>query len=340
MSIGRRTFVRGAAATALLAIPAVSPAFAAVPDPAGVARGAVVKITYRFTATNSRGQTATGEVTGSGIIFDPRGYIVTNQHVVEEAQGPVRVELVDGRTFTGDVIGQDVLTDVAVVKIAGQNLPVATFADSSLVVAGQKAIAIGHTPFVRDPTAGRAGSVLGTNGNMVFLDGAVHNDLIRTDISIYPGDSGGALINDDGQVIGMNVIRLPDFQTQRYIEGMHIPSNRAYSVAQTLMTYGKVARPYLGLVMTTLTPQIAQTYGVPAQFGILVQDLDPKGPGAAAGMDVGDTIQGVNGQQVVFREDVYALIDSMQIGQQVRLTGIRIDASPLNVVVTVGERPE
>lgn len=340
LSLGRRSFIQGAAVAALVVSQAASTAFAAVPDPASVARPAIVKITYTFTGTTARGETTTAEVTGSGIIFDPRGYIVTNQHVVEDAQGPVDVTLIDGRTYSGTVVGQDLLTDVAVVKITGQNLPIARFADSSQVVAGQAAIAIGHTPFVRDPTAGRAGTVLGTNGNMVFVDGAVHNDLIRTDISIFPGDSGGALINDDGLVIGMNVIRLPDFQTRRFIEGMHIPGNRALAIAQALMASGRVIRPYFGIVMTTLTPQLAQTYGVPAQSGVLVQDLDPDGPAAQAGIDVGDTIQAVGGQPVVFREDVYVLIDAMRVGQQVRISGVRYDGTPLNVVLTVGERPE
>jgi S1-C subfamily serine protease len=316
---------------------------AAVDDPAGIARPAVVRISYHFITTDRRGQQVAVEESGSGMILNGNGFIVTNQHVVEDTTEVtdhlVTVELLDGRSFKADVVGADEESDVAVIKIPAGEYPTVEFADSGSVFAGEPVIAIGHTPLIDNPTLGRAGSVLGTNGQMLFPGGAQHHDLVRTNISIYPGDSGGALIDADGHVVGMNVIRLPDYQSGKYIEGMHIPANRVRSVAETLIAYGKVSRPDFGVSASiAVTPQLAQTYALASQSGVLIQQVRRNGPAFTAGVRVGDIITALDGVPLLSPEQLNATVSSWAVGQVVTVDGVHSDGTAFEVQATVGER--
>lgn len=334
----------------MLALGMTVPAFgafaaapAAVDDPAGVARPAVVKISYKFVTTDRRGQQVAVEESGSGMILNNNGFIVTNQHVVEDSEEVtdhlVTVELLDGRTFKASVIGADEESDVAVIKIPAGEYPIVQFADSGTVLAGQPVIAIGHTPFIDNPTLGRLGSVLGTNGQMLFPGGAQHHDLVRTNISIYPGDSGGALIDGDGRVVGMNVIRLPDYQSGKFIEGMHIPANRVRAVADVLIAYGKVSRPDFGVSASiSVTPALAQTYGLASNQGVLVQQVRRAGPAALAGIRVGDIIIAIDGVPMGSSEQLNDTVNTWAPGQVVTIDGVRSTGAPFQVQATIGER--
>lgn len=324
-----------------LTVNAAAPA--AVDDPAGVARPAVVRISYNFVTQDRRGNDVAVEESGSGMILNNSGYIVTNQHVVEDtsevADHQVTVQLLDGRTFKASVIGADEESDVAVIKIPAGEYPTVKFADSSALASGQPVIAIGHTPYIDNPTLGRLGAVLGTNGQMLFPGGAQHHDLVRTNISIYPGDSGGALVDADGRIVGMNVIRLPDYKSGKFVEGMHIPSNRVIKIADTLIAFGKVSRPDFGVSASiTVSPALAGTYGLPATSGVLVQQVRRAGPAAQAGIRAGDILLAIDGTPLGSVEQLNDTVNTWTPGQVVSIDGVRSTGAPFNAQATIGER--
>lgn len=306
---------------------------------AAVVRPAVVRITYAVIETDQLGRQRRATSVGSGIIFDRRGYIATNAHVVERAPGPVTVDLIDGRRLEGVVVGMDRYTDVAVVQVAAPNLPVATWGDSSALVAGQPVVVIGHTPLLDRPYDGRAGVVLGLDGATILISGSIHRDLIRTSIAIYPGDSGGALLDAAGRVIGMNVMRRRDDPAGEWNEFLHIPSNRVQTIANLLVMNGKIARPFFGVNASTLTPQVAARLGLGHSRGAYIEALDPAGPAAQAGLVEGDTIIAVEGMSVRSRDELQLAIDRLLPGQVVTVDVIRSSGALETMIVTVGERP-
>lgn len=343
MSWGRRAaqWLVGAALVAgVVASP--RPAHAQAPEleqAAAVVRPAVVRITYAVIETDQFGRQRRATSVGSGIIFDRRGYIVTNAHVVERAPGPVTVDLIDGRRLEGVVVGMDRYTDVAVVQVAASNLPVATWGDSSSLFAGQPVVVIGHTPLLDRPYEGRAGVVLGLDGTTILISGSIHRDLIRTSIEIYPGDSGGALLDAAGQVVGMNVMRRRDDPAGEWNEFLHIPSNRVQTIANLLVMNGKISRPFLGVNVSTLTPQVAARLGLRHSRGAYIEALDPAGPAGQAGLVEGDTIVAVEGMPVRSRDDLQLAIDRLLPGQVVTVDVIRSTGALEPITVTVGERP-
>lgn len=319
-----------------------SPIQAQSPDleqAATVVRPAVVRITYVVVETDLFGRQRRSTSVGSGIIFDRRGYIVTNAHVVEGSQGPVSVELIDGRRFEGNVVGIDRYTDVAVVRISGTNLPVATWGDSSSLVPGQPVVVIGHTPLLDRPYDGRPGVVLGLDGSTILISGSIHRDLIRTSIEIYPGDSGGALVDGSGQVVGMNVMRRRDDPSAAWSDFLHIPSNRVQTIANLLVVNGKISRPFFGVTATTLTPQVAARLGLRHSRGAYIEALDRTGPAGQAGLVEGDTIVAVEGIAIRSRDDLQLAIDRLLPGQVVTVEVIHADGAAEAILLTVGERP-
>jgi S1-C subfamily serine protease len=235
---------------------------------------------------------------GSGFIMTANGEIVTNAHVISGAD-EVTVTLKDGRTFKGKVMGEDPLTDVAVVKIQAQNLPTVKLGDSNQLKPGEWAIAIGN-PLGLDNTVtegiisatGRTGGQVGAPDKRV--------DFIQTDAAINPGNSGGPLLNAQGEVVGVNTAIIQDAQGI----GFAIPINTVQRISQQLVAKGTVQHPYLGLQMVTLTPQVKQRINDAANGdlkvndnnGILVARVTPDSPAERSGLKVGDVIQSVDGQ--------------------------------------------
>ncbi|WP_448561153.1 HhoA/HhoB/HtrA family serine endopeptidase [Trichothermofontia sp.] len=277
---------------------------------------------------------------GSGFILDREGHIMTNAHVVEGAD-TVKVTLKDGRTFEGQVLGTDPATDVAVVKITGDNLPTVVLSDSDHIQPGEWAIAIGN-PLGLDNTVtvGIISATGRSSGQVGVPDKRV--DFIQTDAAINPGNSGGPLLNARGEVIGMNTAIIQGAQGL----GFAIPINIAQQVAQQLITTGKVEHTYLGIQMVTLTPEVQQEINsnlnsglsVDEDKGILVVKVMPNSPAAQAGLRAGDVIQAINGQSVTDAAEVQKLVAKKAVGDRLTLT-VKRDQRQLNVVAQLAALP-
>jgi S1-C subfamily serine protease len=253
--------------------------------------------------------------TGSGFILNADGQILTNAHVVEGVK-TVQVTLRDGRSFPGKVVGVDSVTDVAVVKIEATDLPVVRLGSTDNLAPGQWAIAIGNPLGLDNTVTAGIISALGRTSNEVGIpDKRVQ--FIQTDAAINPGNSGGPLLNDRGEVIGMNTAIRANAQGL----GFAIPIETAKRIADQLFATGQVQHPYLGIQMLELTPdtiaELNQTQGLnlpPNTSGILIVQVLPGSPAASAGLKVGDVIQAIRGEPVTTPSQVQALMESTQIG--------------------------
>lgn len=254
-----------------------------------------------------------GEGVGSGVIFDKAGYIVTNNHVVGTAK-TVIVSLADGQSTEGTVVGRDAKTDLAVVKINMDNLPVAEFGDSDSLQVGEPAIAIGNPlglEFQGTVTVGVISSLnrtIGAEGQSMKL--------IQTDAAINPGNSGGALVDADGKVIGINSAKI----SQEGVEGLGfaIPINAARPILQDLITNGKVVRPHLGLY--GLDQQMAARFGMQLNAqGIYVYRVVPGGPLDQAGLQHGDVIVKLDGTDVKDFASLQSVMDKLKVGDSVSI---------------------
>lgn len=255
--------------------------------------------------------------TGSGFIISRDGRIITNAHVVEGAS-KVTVTLTDGRTFDGVVVGTDKVTDVAAVKINADNMPAVVLGSTDEVSPGQWAIAIGNPLGLDNTVTAGIISALGRSSTEVGIpDKRVQ--FIQTDAAINPGNSGGPLLNDRGEVIGMNTAIRKDAQGL----GFAIPVETFNRIAQQLFENGEVQHPYLGIQMVLLTPEIRDRINaedeigvkVDADTGVLIVRVMADTPAQAGGLKVGDIIQRVNGTPVETPTDVQAQVDAGEIGQ-------------------------
>ncbi len=274
--------------------------------------------------------------TGSGFLLSSDGRLLTNAHVVEGTD-TVEVTLKDGRTFEGRVVGADSVTDVAAVKIDAGQLPTVTLGRSASLIPGQWAIAIGN-PLGLDNTVtagiisatGRSSSQVGVSDKRVSF--------IQTDAAINPGNSGGPLLNDRGEVIGINTAIRADAQGL----GFAIPIETAQRVAEQLFTKGKVDHPYLGIQMIDLTSAIREELnkesGGKAQVtedqGVFVAQIAENSPAAQGGLRPGDIIKKINGTAVQTASDVQTQVEASQIG-----TPLQIEVKRGNSSQTVQVRP-
>jgi Do/DeqQ family serine protease len=278
--------------------------------------------------------------TGSGFIISSNGEILTNAHVVDGAD-TVTVVLKDGRSFQGKVMGADPVTDVAVVKIQSSNLPVVALGNSDQIRPGEWAIAIGN-PLGLDNTVtqgiisatGRSSSEVGVPDKRI--------EFIQTDAAINPGNSGGPLLNQRGEVIGMNTAIIQGAQGL----GFSIPINRAQQIASQLITSGKVDHAYLGIQMLNLTPELKQRINndpnsqlrLTAAQGVLVARVLPNSPAFRSGLRAGDVIEKVNGQTITNSAAVQKLVDSTPVGKALQLQ-LNRQGESLTLSATVGAVP-
>ncbi|MBX6362981.1 MAG: Do family serine endopeptidase [Gemmatimonadetes bacterium] len=284
-------------------------------------------------------ESAPRQGTGSGFIFDPQGYILTNNHVVEDATDVV-VHMVDGREFTAQVVGRDPNTDVAVIKIEprGGPLPVATFGNSDQLQVGDWVLALGN-PLGLDFTVtagivsakGRSIGILAENGqNQAALE-----SFIQTDAAINPGNSGGPMVDLLGRVVGINsAIESPTGYFAG--AGFAIPINLARRVASDLMKYGVVHRPRIGVTITPVTAADAEVYGLPSVSGALITSVAPDMPAARAGLQVGDVVTAVDDQPIETSVQLQTALAQRKPGDVVTLTIYR-NRSPRKVQVKLGE---
>jgi serine protease Do len=255
--------------------------------------------------------------TGSGFIISPNGTILTNAHVVQGAD-QVIVTLRDGREFRGEVVGEDPVTDVAVIRVQASNLPTVTLGNSETLRPGEWAIAIGN-PLGLDNTV-TAGIISATGRSSAQIrvpDKRVN--FIQTDAAINPGNSGGPLLNERGEVVGMNTAIIGGAQGL----GFAIPIETARQIADQLITRGYAEHPYLGLQMRTLTPELRNILNtdrrsnirVQADQGVVVLGILPNSPATRAGVRPGDVIQQLGGRSVTTAEAVQQIVQESTIGQ-------------------------
>ena len=264
---------------------------------------------------------------GSGFIIDSKGIILTNAHVVKNAD-QVNVKLRDGRIFQGEVAGVDEPSDLAVVKIKGQNLPVAPLGDSSQIQVGEWAIAVGNPLGLDNTVTLGIISTLNRSSAQVGIPD-MRLDFIQTDTAINPGNSGGPLLNDRGEVIGINTA----IRANAEGIGFAIPIDKAKAIKDRLARGEAIPHPYIGIQMLTLTPELAQQFNddpnslmiVPKITGVFVLKVIPDSPAAQGGLRRGDVITAVSEQKITTAEDLQQAVENSQINR------------PLKIVIQRGE---
>ena len=271
---------------------------------------------------------------GSGVIVRADGYILTNNHVVDEAT-EIKVSLADKREFRGKVVGTDPKTDIALVKIDAKGLPTLALGDSSKIRVGDYALAIGDPFGIGETATLGIVSATGRGG----LDIEDYEDFIQTDAAINPGNSGGALINTRGELIGINTAILAGENGGNQGIGFAVPVNMARYVMEQILQRGKVVRGYLGVVIQELTPNLAKGFNVPPGKGAIVSDVAPGGPAAKAGLKEGDVIEELNGEPITSANQLRLQIATMSPGTVVHLK-INREGKEQDVSVKLSELPE
>jgi serine protease Do len=273
------------------------------------------------------------ESLGSGVIVSPDGYILTNNHVIDGATD-VRVTLADKRQLKAKVIGTDAKTDIAVLKVEGSDFPAITVGDSTKVQVGDYALAIGD-PFGVGQTV-TMGIISAMNrGNLGIED---YEDFIQTDAPINPGNSGGALINDRGELVGINTAILSHGSGGNEGIGFAIPINLARGVMSQILDHGKVNRAYLGIMVQDVTPGISKAMNLKDMKGVLVGDVTPNGPAQKSGVQRGDVILEVNGKVMEDSRQLRNMISMMDPTSTVNLKLMR-NGNATNMSVKLGDMP-
>jgi len=274
---------------------------------------------------------------GSGVIVNPDGYILTNNHVVDGASD-VQVTLSDKRQLKAKIVGTDPRTDIAVLKIPASNLATVTIGDSGKAKVGDIVLAIGD-PFGIGETV-TMGIVSATGRRDLRLEGPEgYEDFIQTDASINPGNSGGALVNTRGELIGINTAIISNGGGGNQGIGFAVPVNMARTVMEQILKTGKVTRGYLGVSIQEVTPDIAKAFNLPAAEGALVGDVSPDSPGGKAGLQKGDVITSLNGQKISDYHDLRLRISQTAPGTSVKLDVYR-NGQKQTINATLGEFPE
>ncbi len=297
----------------------------------------VVQVNVRAVQQTPLG-TQRGEGIGSGVIYRPDGYIITNNHVVKGSTD-VKVAFADGTTEDARVVGADPDTEIAVIKVSRDSLPAATFSEGDPIV-GQLAVAIGSpSGFESTVTSGIVSGVgrefppeLTGGGSAV----KALVDLLQTDAAISPGNSGGALADRDGRIIGINVAYLPPGETGAENLGFAIPSDTAVSVADQLIDTGRVSTAYLGVLTTDLSPEDASRFDLPVDAGALVEEVVSGSAAADAGVRKGDIITALGSARVESYGDLLGALRDYEPGDTVTLTVFR-DGNETRLEVTLGK---
>ncbi len=269
---------------------------------------------------------------GSGVIVTADGYILTNYHVIKDAD-EIKVILNDKREFKGKVIGDDPQTDIAVIKVDAKDLPAVRMGDSGKLKAGDVVLAIGN-PFGLNQTVTMG--IVSAVGR-VDIGISAYEDYIQTDAAINPGNSGGALVNANGELVGINSAIFSTSGGYMGV-GFAIPSNMANSVAQSILKYGKVIRGWLGVTIQNLTPELAQSFGVKEDKGALVTDVMENSPAGKAGFKRGDLIVEFDGKPVEDTTSLRNMVADTAPRKTVPVKVIR-QGKEETLTVTIGELP-
>ena len=270
---------------------------------------------------------------GSGVLVSPDGYILTNNHVIDSAR-EVTVTLPDKREFKGWIVGADPKSDLAVVKIDGQNLPAVAWGDASRLQVGDYVLAVGN-PFGLNSTVTLGiVSALG-RGRMGITQ---YEDFIQTDAAINPGNSGGALVNTKGELVGINTAIFS--QTGGYQGvGFAVPTTMGKPIYESLVKHGKVVRGFLGIGIQDLNRDLAASFGIKDVKGALVSDIREDSPASQAGLKQGDVITVYQGTRVEDAVALQRMVTKTAVGTKVTVTVIR-DGHEKDLTVTIGEQPD
>ena len=301
-----------------------------------IVRPAVPMIVVQTTQAGLFGQQQAQEGVGSGVIFDARGYVLTNNHVVANADR-MTVVLPDNRQFDAQLVGRAPNSDVAIIKIEGDNLPVAALGDSSNVRIGEWVVAIGNAlglPGGPTVTAGVVSAVdrtIGGQGPEGQAQPAMEG-LIQTDAAINPGNSGGPLVNLNGEVIGINTATIQGAEGI----GFAVSINQAKGIIDQILNGQRAA--FLGISGATVTPAIAARVGLDVDHGVLVVEVQADGPAAAAGIQPGDVIMSINGTAVNDIDALQRTISNYAPGDEVTVT-VHRSGREQQLTVILGESP-
>ena len=304
-------------------------------------RPAVVSVVARVLVRDFFGRVGERPQNGSGVIYDPRGFILTNNHVVEGAKS-VTVTLNDGRQFEAEIVGADALTDLAVLKIGDEEFPTVPLGDASAVRVGNWVIAIGNALALPGGPTVTVGVISALDRVFQVRPDLQLYGLIQTDASINPGNSGGPLLNLDGEVVGINTAVARDDLSGRDVEGIGfaVGMDTAIPVVKQLMEKGSVEWAYLGVLLQNLDPQLAAEVGLPIRGGVMISQIVRGSPVWEAGARAGDVILTFGGEKVsTVQELIFRLRFSHTAGERVEVRIFR-DGREVTLQVTLGERPQ
>lgn len=306
----------------------------AIIDAVRTAKPAVVTVINTMQARRSFfGNALTPTSSGSGVIIDAKGYIITNNHVIEGQQS-LQVIFSDGTKANATLLGTDSVVDIAVIKVDGKVPAVAQFGDSNSLVPGQAAIAIGS------PLGEYRGTVTVGIISAVNRQVGQQQGLIQTDAAINNGNSGGPLLNSMGQVIGINTLVVRSTNSGNVAEGLGfaIPSNLVRDIANQLITTGSVVHPYLGVNYQQVDPQIAGALNLSTDEGIVVTSVIRGSPAARAGLQQGDVIVAIDGNKLTQENPLSVVVNKYKVGDTVTLSVLR-DTQSLQVKLQLVARP-
>lgn len=288
----------------------------------------VVKIDITQPAKTRSGESRERQGGGSGFVFTPDGLILTNSHVVHDATR-IGVSFSDGRRFPAHTIGDDPATDLAVIRIDAPNLPVASLGDSQRLRVGQLVIAVGN-PYGFQYTV-TAGVVSALGRSLRSYSGRLIEDVIQTDASLNPGNSGGPLVSSDGQVVAVNTATIMGAQGLCFAIGI----NTAKFVAGRILQHGKIRRSYIGVEAQTtqLHRRLVRFYDLPKETGVVVISVENGSPAQHAGLREGDVIVALDGAPVAGVDDLHRLLTDAKVALSSTLTVLRwTEKLELNVV--------
>jgi serine protease Do len=295
----------------------------------------VVGISSKSTVKDQANKDVQVESVGSGVIFDARGYIVTNNHVVENTT-ELTVYFADGKTAKGVLIGRDPATDLGVIKVDRTDLKVAQFGDSDSLMVAEPVIAIGNPLGLEFQGSVTAGVISALNRTVELEDRRFK--LIQTDAAINPGNSGGALVNADGQVIGINSAKIADTDVQGL--GFAIPINTVKPIVQILIEKGKIERAYLGVNLIDQATAASNGYNLNIKQGIYIEGVLKGGPADKAGLKKGDILLTIDGKSLTSIADLHEYLDAQPVGKSAVVTierrgksssiTVKLDAAPNN----------
>jgi S1-C subfamily serine protease len=271
---------------------------------------------------------------GSGVIFAPDGFLLTNHHVVQGSE-KVRVRLSDGSEMSGRVVGNDPWTDLAVVQAEGETFPFATLGDSAKLKVGQLAIAIG-SPLGFESTV-TAGVISALGRTLRSVSGHLVDNIIQTDAALNPGNSGGPLVDSAGNVVGINTAIIQPAQGICFA----VPVNTARTILPQLLKHGRVIRGYLGLHVrqVPIAPDVARTFELTQKTGVEILMLEEDGPAQTAGLWIEDVVVGFGGKPVLNVDDLLRLLTQLPVGMPATVVVLR-EGRQLERTVVPAEYPD